>query len=638
LLTIGSVARRVEPVAAQSFDILEKSIRDLQAAMTARQLTSVQLVQFYLDRIAAYDQAGPGLNSVLSVNPNALANARALDAERRRRGSRGPLHGIPVLLKDNFDTMDMPTTGGALALSGIVPKADAFQVKKLRQAGVVILGKVNLHELALGLTTISSLGGQTLDPYDLTRAPGGSSGGSGVAVAANFATFAMGTDTSGSIRIPSSHNCIVGLRPSAGLSSRAGIIPFGHTQDSGGPMARTVADIATILDATVGYDPADPVTTGSRGRLPRTYTSSLKRDALKRARIGVLSQFFGDAPEDQEVGGIVRRAIEDMKAAGAAAVDVAVPDLTAQLMASNLLVQELKFYLGAYLKNTPGSPVKSVEELLASGLHSVQLQGFLEGANAVANDYLSSQDYRNRLAARDALGQAIVKTMDENRLDAIAYPTTRRIAPRIGGNQIGSNAGLSAQTGFPAITVPAGFTPSGFPVGIELLGRRFAEPTLIGLAYAYEQSTRHRRPPSTAPPLGAGPTQSTNEAPTFSPEPGAVTFEATAKGTDSDVPVPFDVMGRFTFNRRTRQLGYDVRTSGPSPDEIGGIYLHRRANRMNGGVAYILSKVSRSPTAGVVSLTEGEAADLVAGKFYIAAISKKSPRLSARANLAPPTG
>ena len=637
LLTIVPVGRRVEPVAAQSFDIFEKSIRDLQSAMTARQLTSVQLVQFYLDRIAAYDQAGPGLNSVLSANPNALANARALDAERKRRGPRGPLHGIPALLKDNLDTMDMPTTGGALALSGIVPKADAFQVKKLRQAGVVILGKVNLHELALGLTTISSLGGQTLDPYDLTRAPGGSSGGSGVAVAANFATFAIGTDTSGSIRIPSSHNCIVGLRPSAGLSSRAGIIPFGHTQDSGGPMARTVADIATILDATVGYDPADSITAASRGHVPRTYTSSLKRDALKRARIGVLSQFFGDALEDQEVGGIVRRAIEDMKAAGAAAVDVAVPDLTAQLMASNLLVQELKFYLGAYLKNTPGSPVKSVEELLASGLHSAQLQGFLEAANAVADDYLSSEDYRNRLAARDALGQAIVKTMNENRLDAIAYPTTRRIAPRIGGNQIGTNAGLSAQTGFPAITVPAGFTPGGFPVGIELLGRQFAEPTLIGLAYAYEQSTRHRRPPSTTPPLGAAPAQSTNEAPRFVPESGAVTFEVTANGTDSDVPVPFDVLGQFTFNSRTRQLGYDVRTSGKSPDEIGGIYLHRRASRTNGGVAYILSKVSRSPTAGVVVLTEGEAADLVAGKFYIAAISKKSPRLSARGNLAPST-
>jgi hypothetical protein len=228
--------------------------------------------------------------------------------------------------------------------------------------------------------------------------------------------------------------------------------------------------------------------------------------------------------------------------------------------------------------------------------------------------------------------------MDENRLDAIAYPTTRRIAPRIGGNQIGTNAALSAQTGFPAITVPAGSTPSGFPVGIELLGRRFAEPTLIGLAYSYEQSTRHRRPPSTTPPLGAAPPQSAHQAPRFSPERGALTFEATAKGQESDVPVPFDLMGRFTFNSRTRQLGYDVRTSGASPDEIAGIYLHRRTSRINGGVAYILSKASGSPTVGAVTLTEGEAADLVAGKFYIAAMSTKSPRLSVRANLALPTG
>ena len=275
-----------------------------------------------------------------------LADARALDAERKRRGPRGPLHGIPVLLKDNLDTMDMPTTGGALALSGIVPKTDAFQVKKLRQAGVVILGKVNLHELALGLTTISSLGGQTLDPYDLTRAPGGSSGGSGVAVAANFATFAMGTDTSGSIRIPSSHNCIVGLRPSAGLSSRAGIIPFGHTQDSGGADGPNRRGHRDHPRRNSGLRPGRSGDRSQPGQIPTHVHLFLKRDALKRARIGVLGQFFGDAPEDQEVGGIVRRAIEDMKAAGAAAVDVAVPDLTAQLMASNLLVQELKFYLG----------------------------------------------------------------------------------------------------------------------------------------------------------------------------------------------------------------------------------------------------------------------------------------------------
>src|SRR5262245_12312038 len=271
-----------------TFDVAEKSIRDLQAAMVGGQVTSERLVELYLARIAAYDQSGPRLNAVIHINPNAAAVARALDEERQPRGPRSPLHGIPVLLKDNFETRDMPTTGGSLALRGIVPPRDAFQVAQLRRAGAVLLGKVNLHELALGLTSVSSLGGQTLNPYDVARTPGGSSGGSGVAAAACFAAFTMGTDTSGSIRIPSSHNSLVGLRPSAGLSSRGGIIPFGHTQDTGGPMARSVEDVALILDATVGYDPADPITQASSGRIPRTYTSVLKEGALKNARVGIL--------------------------------------------------------------------------------------------------------------------------------------------------------------------------------------------------------------------------------------------------------------------------------------------------------------------------------------------------------------
>ena len=257
----------VPRAAAASFDVSEKSISDLQAALTAGQISSVDLVHAYLERIAAYDQQGPALNAVLYLNPNAVQMAADLDAERATRGARGPLHGIPVLLKDNYDTYDMPTTGASLALRGAVPAYDAFQVGKLRDAGAVLLGKVNLHELALGLTTHSSLAGQTLNPYDLSRAPGGSSGGSAVAVTANLAAFAMGTDTEGSIRVPSSHNNIVGLRPSAGLSSRQGIIPFGHTQDTGGPMARTVSDIALVLDATVGYDPVDEVTVTGSGRI-----------------------------------------------------------------------------------------------------------------------------------------------------------------------------------------------------------------------------------------------------------------------------------------------------------------------------------------------------------------------------------
>src|SRR5262245_27162088 len=281
LAALGATVRDARAQGGDSFDVTEKSITQLQAAMTSGQVTSEQLVSRYVARIKAYDQAGPRLNAVILINPRAAADARELDRERRERGPRSPLHGIPVLLKDNFDTVDMPTTGGSLALVGIVPSQDAYQVRMLRRAGAVLLGKLNLHELALGLTTVSSYGGQTLDPYDLTRAPGGSSGGSGVAATMNFAAATLGTDTAGSIRIPSAHNNIVGLRPTIGLSSRAGIIPFSRTQDVGGPMARTVEDIALLLDATAGYDANDPVTSNANGKIPRTYTSSLKRDALK---------------------------------------------------------------------------------------------------------------------------------------------------------------------------------------------------------------------------------------------------------------------------------------------------------------------------------------------------------------------
>jgi amidase len=633
-LLATSASGGIDPADAASYDAFEKSIGELQADLTSGKTTSAQLVRFYLDRIAAYDHAGPRLNAVLFVNPRATADARALDQERKKKGARGPLHGIPVLLKDNFETKDLPTTGGCLALRGVVPQDDAFQVRKLREAGAVLLGKLNLHELALGLTTISSLGGQTLDPYDLKRAPGGSSGGSGVAVAANFAAFAMGTDTSGSIRIPSSHNSIVGLRPSAGLSSRAGIIPFGHTQDTGGPMARTVADIAMILDATAGYDAADPITATGQGKLPTTYTSALNGNALRGSVIGVLTEAFGAAPEDQEVASLVLGAVDDMKKQGATIVRVAIPDFSGQLAASNLLSQELKFYLGQYLTASSGAFVKSVEELLASGLHTAQIQGFLEGANGQRDDYLTSEDYRNRLAARESLGNAVLKVMGDNRLDAVVFPSVRRIAPIVGGNQAGSNAALSAQTGFPAITVPAGFTTTGFPVGIEMLGRPFAEATLIGLAYSYEQATHHRRPPSTTPrlrrpstaPIAVGSSDTSAES---------QSIEVAATGAQAVPPtsVPFAVKARFSFNERTRELRYTISLVKGSPQDIGGVYLHRRANRPNGGVAYTLAKSLRAPVSGEVALLEGEAADLKAGKCYISALSSKSPLLGARADI-----
>jgi Asp-tRNA(Asn)/Glu-tRNA(Gln) amidotransferase A subunit family amidase len=622
-LLAGVAPRRIGAQSGERFDVAERSVRELQAAMTARRVSAERLVELYLERIADYDQNGPRLNSVIYLNPDAARAARELDAERKARGARGPLHGIPVLLKDNFETRDMPTTGGSLSLRGVVPKRDAFQVARLRQAGAVILGKVNLHELALGLTSVSSLGGQTLNPYDVRRTPGGSSGGSGVASAACLAAFTLGTDTSGSIRIPSSHNSIVGLRPSAGLSSRAGIIPFGHTQDTGGPMARTVEDVALVLDATVGYDPADPTTEASNGRIPKSYAALLKEGALEGARIGVLGELFGSAPDDQDVAVVVRRAIDEMRSRGAIGVEIAVPDLTRLIAAANLLSQELKAYLNDYLENA-GGYASSIEEMLEAGLHASGIQGILDIANGTADDYLSSADYRARLAAREALATAVVGAMDANRLDAIVYPTVRRIAPLVGGAQAGSNAALSANSGLPAISVPAGFTPGGFPVGVELLGGPFAESTLLALAYDYERATRHRRPPAmtaaAAPPAVAG-----------------AVVEVAAVGSRSIPPsqVPFQGNARFTFDEPGRRLGYDIRLTG-TLDDAAGIYLHRRGSRQNGGVAHVLATSAASRHSGTVALTDAEATDLEAGKLYVAIVSRRSPRLSARADLVLP--
>jgi Asp-tRNA(Asn)/Glu-tRNA(Gln) amidotransferase A subunit family amidase len=631
LVVAGAMPRALDGAA---FDPFEKTIRELQDAMKRRQTTSVELVQFYLERIARYD---PQVNAVLFVNPRALDDARALDAERVRGRTRGPLHGIPILLKDNFDTRDMPTTGGCLALSGIAPKEDAFQVKRLREAGAVLLGKANLHELALGLTTVSSLGGQTRNPYDLTRAPGGSSGGSAVAATMNFAAATLGTDTSGSIRIPSSHNNCVGLRPSLGLSSRAGIIPFGHTQDTGGPIARTVEDVAVLMDATVGYDPADPSTEASRGRIPRTYTAFLKRDALKGVRIGVVRELFGSPlpsepraaspdADDREVATLVQRGLDEMKQGGATLVDVTIPMLAAQLQASNLLTQELKFYLGDYLKRS-GAPVASVEDLLASGLHHAQLQGILDVANGTPDEYLASDDYRGRLAARETLAGAVAGTMDGTRVDVLAYPVARRIAPVIPGNQIGSNAGLSAQSGFPAINVPVGFTAAGFPVGVELLGRRFAESKIIAIAYAFEQATRHRKAPSdpkSGPTLDLALDERTS-------------FQVSATGAKSIPPsdVDFSASGRFLYSDSGRTLLYDVTISPASLDQIAGVYLHRRTNRPNGGVVTILAKSAKERMRGMIMLSEQDATNLRTGKLYLSVVSRKSPGLSARADLIP---
>jgi Asp-tRNA(Asn)/Glu-tRNA(Gln) amidotransferase A subunit family amidase len=488
--------------AVPRFDVVEKSVAELAAALNARTVTSRQLTAEYLARIDAYDQRGPSLNSMIVVNPRALDEAAALDRERASRGARGPLHGIPLVIKDNYETIDLPTTAGSIALKGLITGRDAFQVRKLRDAGVVIVGKTNLHEFARGITTISSLGGQTRNPYDPTRNPGGSSGGTGAAVAANFAAAGMGSDTCGSIRYPSAHNSLVGLRPTQGLSSRTGIIPLSHSQDVGGPLAKTVRDVALLMDATVGPDPEDPTTRAGIGKYPvggSSYVKTLDGASLQGARLGTFGVLFGDAPEDQRAGSVVRIAIEEMTAAGALFSPIAVEDPPKEADGVAIIRHEFKFDLDAYFAKTPKAPVRSLAEVLEKHLHHPSLENAFRTSADVPT--LDSDAYRAIVARNAGLRQVLIDVMDRAGVVALVYPTLRRTASKIGEPQAGGNCAASAATGLPAITVPAGFADDGMPVGIEFLGRPFSEVDLLKLAFAYERTTHHRRPPALLPAL-----------------------------------------------------------------------------------------------------------------------------------------
>jgi Asp-tRNA(Asn)/Glu-tRNA(Gln) amidotransferase A subunit family amidase len=478
---------------APPFDVVEKTIFELQDAMRDRLVTARQLVEQYLARIRAYDQDGPRLNAFVAVNPRALEIADALDAERRSGKVRGVLHGIPIAVKDNYATVDMPTTGGSLALEGFQTERDAFMVKKLRDAGAVIIGKTTLHELAYGITTVASISGQTRNPYDPLRNPGGSSGGTGAAVAANLAAAGLGSDTCGSIRNPSAQNNLFGLRGTAGLSSRDGIIPLSHTQDIGGPLARTVTDLAVMLDATVGADPADPATRASEGRIPASYVTQMGDSSLRGVRLGVLTALFGTAPEDKEVAGIVYAAIEKLQHIGIDTVAITIPGYDEMMQNTSVINAEFKFDLMDFLARYPKAPVKSLDEILSRGLYHAAVDGVLRRANEVASR--DSESYRASLAKRDAARKTVLAAMREQKIHALAYPTLRRKPALIGEGQGGSNCQLSATTGLPAMSMPAGFTADGLPVGLELLGGAFSEPLLLRVAYAYEREVRPRRPP-----------------------------------------------------------------------------------------------------------------------------------------------
>ncbi|MDX2243613.1 MAG: amidase family protein [Leptolyngbyaceae cyanobacterium bins.302] len=487
-----------------TFRLQDASIADINLAFDSGALTSEQLVQLYLNRIAAYDQQGPTLNSLITINPNALQEAKLLDQQRSSIADRSPLYGIPIIVKDNFNTFDLPTTGGVLAFDGFVPASDAFQVQKLREAGAIILGKANLSEFAFsGSTSISSLGGTTVNPYDPLRSPAGSSGGTGSAIAASFATVGLGTDTGGSIRNPSSFNSLVGLRPTIGLSSRSGIIPLALSQDTGGPLARNVFDVAVTLDATVGFDPKDPITALSSGNIPDSYTDFLQVNGLKGARIGVVRDLFGSNadPEFAQVNAVIDEAIAFMEAAGATVVDsVTIPKLSEILAFPSLSAFEFKYDLEDYLASDPNAPYDTLQQIIDSGLFLPSNQSTLVARNAVPA-LETNQEYQNIIQNRPGLTQGSLLTALTG-LDALLYPTSQA-PPRLNteSQRIGSNNRLSAFSGFPAITLPAGYTAEGLPVGMELLGRAFDEPTLLRLAYAFEQNKQVRRLPGSVPTL-----------------------------------------------------------------------------------------------------------------------------------------
>ncbi len=500
LLGATTIARAQPAKGGAAFEITEASITDVQAALTAGRLSSVELVKLYLARIAAYDHAGPELNSLIRINPKAAAEAAVLDAERKAGKVRGPMHGIPVIIKDNYDTGDMPTSAGSLAMATSQPSRDGFVVKKLRDAGAIILGKSNLHELAAGITSISSLGGQTRNPYDPTRCPGGSSGGTGAAIAASFATVGWGSDTCGSIRIPSAFNALVGLRPTQGMMSRRGIVPLSHTQDIGGPLARTVTDLAIALDVSVGYDREDAATIVLRDKPAPKFVASLDKNALRGARIGVFLPYFRDT--DAEIADTVRSAIAAMRAQGATVIDVPMAEFDTLMANTSVINLETKFDLIDYLRTVPNAPVTSMRDILDRGLYDRQLEVRFRVIDTVLN--ADSEQHRTALARQTALRARMERILDSLQLDAIAYPTVRQKPTLVGEVQNGSTCNLGAQSGLPSISVPAGFAGDGLPIGIELLGNGFSDTRLVAMAYAFEQSGARRRAPSTTPSLVAG--------------------------------------------------------------------------------------------------------------------------------------
>ncbi len=500
------------------FELDEITIIDLQDGMKSGKFTARSLVEKYSARVAEIDKQGPAINSVIELNPDALAIAETLDQERKTKGARGPLHGVPVLIKDNIDTADrMMTTAGSLALVGSKPPRDSFVAQKLRAAGAVILGKTNLSEWANirsshSTSGWSGRGGLTKNPYALDRNPCGSSSGSGAGVSANLCAAAIGTETDGSIVCPASSNGIAGIKPTVGLVSRSGIIPISHSQDGAGPLCRTVRDAAVILGVLTGIDPRDPATAASQGKSLTDYTQFCDPNGLKGARIGVARKYFGFS---DTVDALMEQSLDAMKKQGAILIDPADIETLGKFDESELLVfmYELKADLNAYLANLgPNGPVRTLKDIIDFNDRNRQKEMPYFGQDlflkAEAKGPLTEKAYLDALEKNHQLAriEGIDATMDKYHLDAIVAPTggPAWITDLVNGDHVaGGSSNAAAVAGYPNINVTAGFV-SGLPVGISFFGRAWSEPTLIRLAFAFEQTTKARQTPRFLSTIGAG--------------------------------------------------------------------------------------------------------------------------------------
>ncbi|HZK29357.1 MAG TPA: amidase family protein [Clostridia bacterium] len=490
----------------EQFEVMETTIACVREAMLKGRLTARELVRAYLDRIEAFETQGPAINAIIMINPNALDEADHLDRAFQKTGNlQGSLHGIPVMLKDNVNTKDMATTAGSKSLQGYIPADDAFITKKLRQAGAIILAKTNLHEFAIWGETISSMLGQTVNPYDLTRTPGGSSGGTAAVIACNIGIIGIGTDTINSIRSPASACSLVGIRPTIGLVSRSGIVPYSLTQDTAGPICRTVEDCVRTLDVIAAYDPDDEQTAWSAKRRPVSYMPYLRPDGLKGKRLGVLESFFGRESINQPVHEVMREAMLYFEEGGATLIPIA-DDIDSDWMIKEVSVHldDLKTHLNDYLsKLGPNAPVHSVEEIIASGKYHPGIEDNLKAALKLD---VGTPVYNRKLIRQAEMRTRIMKIMADHKLDALIYPHQQQLVCKIGSGQKQRNGVLCSATGFPSIAVPAGFAPVpeapiGVPIGLEIAGRPFSEPVLIEIAYGFEQISCLRRPPASAPAL-----------------------------------------------------------------------------------------------------------------------------------------